>query len=243
MAPLRQFNDQMALGGIALIDGAHQTAIEEFERAYKEAGGREQTARALHAMGATHRLGGNTKSALRELKSALDCLDERSGQAGFVHRDLGLTFAQMFEPYLGMKKTVFDRAYGYCHAKAYEHFEKSFLILEKAHLPAEAAVALAFIGRLAFATGNKVRARIDLQKAVATFQGHGQTECELDTLSWLMRAAPKKERSSLHRRAKQLMRQTGQTNRRREFRLLKLGGDRLYRFVARPKSRLGIRGR
>jgi len=213
-------------GNEALDAGSMPDAIDLFRRASNSAHTNIEEATALQMMSIAYSMDRDHRSARNASEAALKLVEHDPTTSGRITRDAGMILIRhgvndsrpLMRPFL--------------FSQAGMLFEKSTAFLgEEPGNELEIAVTVGFVGRLQLAMKKRLAAQKIMEGADDTIRNGYNRDYELNNLMWLIRAVPITERSALKARILPLIKQTGQTRRYDELRLIMIGGDLLYRFV------------
>ena len=193
-------------------DGSIQSAGWLFEDAVDCAGSADEKASALQMQGVTQRLLGELDASMETFKLALSTTYDTVLKAR-ITRDLGMTYLDQGKIRL-----------------AGEDFLVSYTVLYRNNELAEAAMSKGFQGRAKLMEGSRRDAVRLMREADKVLASGDNRDYELNNLIWLMRASHIVRFTGLPR-AFRLVKQTGQSRRRKELAVIVIGGDWLYRLL------------
>jgi len=209
-------SELMDLGHELLGRGDFKSAIRLFTAAKDMKCGADARCEAMHMLGIAYRLDGEQVEAETVLAEAQPLAGDNRALAARIERDLGMA--------------VLDRAVltddTALFIKATTHFMMSCRELLACGELIEVAASEGFLGRVYFEQGQKSAVGVLLHVHYQLTGRH--SVYELNNLMWVARASFV-HRWRFARRAFGLMAETGHTRRRKEYLILLVGGDRLYR--------------
>lgn len=191
-------------------DGSIQSAGWLFEDAVDCAGSADEKASALQMQGVTQRLLGELDASMETFKLALSTTYDTVLKAR-ITRDLGMTYLDQGELRLAGEASLV-----------------SYTTLTRCHELVEAAMSRGFQGRVALLSRSREMAIKLLREADKVLAGGNNRDYELNNLIWLMRASFPDRFTGLPR-AIRLVKQTGQSRRRKELVVIVIGGDWLHK--------------
>lgn len=193
-------------------DGSIQSAGWLFEDAVNYAGSADEKASALQMQGVTQRLLGELDASMETFELAFATTYDTVLKAR-ITRDLGMTYLDQGKLRLAGEASLV-----------------SYTTLTSYHELVEAAMSRGFQGRVALLSRSREMAIKLLREADKVLTSGNNRDYEVNNLIWLMRASHLVRFTGLPR-ALHLVKQTGQSRRRKELVVIVIGGDRLYRFL------------
>jgi len=217
---MTNFERLIEQGHAAVAVGRFSIGIRDYDHAYRIAVGYKEQASALQNKGIALRLANDllgSESALQGAR-AIAVATEDFELVGRIERDIGMTI-------LDRATMTEDRGQ---FADAEMWFDESWKKL-KVIKPLEAAMTIGFIGRSFFCRGERSDAIALLVIAHKALTGKHDVY-ELNNLIWLARASVF-YRWRFAPRFLHLVSQTDHTRRNKEYLVLLVGGNRLYKFL------------
>jgi len=189
-----------------------------------------ELARAHRAKAIAFSLAGSHYRALYYFVEALECVEKDTVLLGTILRDFGMS---------ELRFTLTDRMSRgerrFHLNKAESTFTESVRYLKESTDAAgilELAVTESFIGWLMLIRGDRTAARAKMDSQRLTIEQGGNPVYLLNFEMSYIRTVSRRERQAVKDRIVPLIDETGDLRRYDELRLIMIGGDRLYRFVA-----------